>query len=297
MISTDTIAGIDVGSNAIRLIIKDIIPGDTFKNSFIKKRAYIRLPLRLGGDVFQYGYIKKNKEKQFLKAMKIFQDLMGFYDVNEYDAVATSATRSAKNGEEIVQKILVKTGIIIKVITGKDEAELLSRTNKFDLPEGEIFLSADLGGGSLQLSVYSGTKVMESMSFKIGTIRMINNSIDQNEITKMHLALKRISETYGELSLIGAGGNINKISKMAHEKTLKFEDIEKIFSAIEPLSIEERMMKYNFRYDRADVIVPAAELYMNIMTQMGLGKIYIPKVGIADAVIYDLFLKRYNKTE
>ncbi|MEA2042440.1 MAG: hypothetical protein U9N85_07795 [Bacteroidota bacterium] len=294
MIHTDTLAGIDIGSNAIRLIIKDVIPNEDFKHSFIKKRAYIRLPLRLGGDVFKYGEIRLEKEQKFIKALDIYKDLLNFYGVNEYLAVATSATRSAVNGAEIITKIKEKTDIQIDVITGIVEAEMLSRTNKFDLPAGKIFVSVDLGGGSLQLSVYNGEAVLQTFSFKIGTVRMINNLVETGEIKRMHETIKAIKQNYDSVDLIGAGGNINKISKMADEKTLEFDDIENVHDKLKQLSVRRRMLKYNLRFDRADVIVPAAELYMNVMKQFGKNKIYIPKVGIADALIYDLFHKRYG---
>jgi exopolyphosphatase/guanosine-5'-triphosphate,3'-diphosphate pyrophosphatase len=295
MIASEVIAGIDIGSNAARLIVKDIIPGKNYKNSMIKKTAYVRLPLRLGNDVFKYGYLREKKEAQFLKGMQIFKDLMAFYGVSDYKAVATSAVRSAENGSAVIEKIHKQTGIAVQMISGKQEAEILSRLLKNNLPDNQTFLSADLGGGSLDLSVFRDTEILRSKSFKIGTVRIINGLADEKEFDKMLKSLRKLKKEFGELQPVGSGGNINKISKMIGKNELKYSHINSLHKQLAPLNIKQRMLQYNLRYDRADVIVPAAEIYMKILKEIKTKTIIVPKVGIGDAVIYDFFNKRFSE--
>lgn len=281
--------GIDIGSNAVRLIVKSIIPGKTYKDAIVKTITYVRLPMRLGGDVFKYGEIREQKANNFVKGMKIYKDLMDFYGVEKYRACATSATRGAKNGEEVVERVKRKTGIEIDVIDGTEESMLLFETNRYNLPDGKTFLSADLGGGSLQMTLFQDDELIWTHSYKIGTVRILNETVNPAEYEALEKKLKEIKEEYGKVSLIGSGGNINKISKMVKEKTVEDNDIEKIIDMLKPLSVEERMIKHELKKDRADVIIPASEIYLKVMKHTHNKKIYVPKIGLADGVIRQLY--------
>ncbi len=282
-------AGIDIGSNAVRLIIKDVLPGETYNKSLLKKSLYVRLPVRLGADVFEYGKIRKKKEKDFINAMKVYKNLLDFYEVNNFRACATSAVRSAENGLKITSEIKEKTGIEIEIIDIQEEANLIFETNKYNLPEESTFLSADLGGGSLQLTLFKSNKLFWSDSYKIGTVRMLRNKVKHKEISRFENDLKDIIRTHKDIKLIGTGGNINSVSKIFRNKTVPLSFMKDLYNELEPLNINERMMRYFFRIDRADVIIPALRIYINIMEITGKENIFVPKTGLADGIIRQMY--------
>lgn len=288
-------AGIDIGSNAVRLIIKDVLPGDSYGNAVLNKRAYVRLPLRLGGDVFLYHKIKAKKEKEFINAITIYKNLLEFYDVKNIRACATSAVRSAENGTEIINKIKDKTGINIEVISGEEEAKLIFETNKYNLPDDETYLSADLGGGSLQMTLFKNDELIWTHSYKIGTVRMLNEKVKQSELKKFENELILIKENYTNIKLLGTGGNINQISKLFKSKTVLYSDLKELNNDLCTLSVEERMRKFTFRVDRADVIIPALEIYLKILNITKSDEIYIPKTGLADGIIRQLYENDFGK--
>lgn len=286
-------AAIDIGSNAARLLVINVIPGSNYKEALMNKLAYLRLPLRLGEDVFENKMIGVTKSQDFLNAIKIYKQLIEFYNVEEYRACATSATRNAENGSEIISHIKNQTGIDINIIDGLEEAKLLFRTNIYNLPEGKTFLSADLGGGSLQITLFEGSDIIWSNSYKIGTIRLKNGLVDKDEYDSFCNKMTEIKNNYNDIKLIGSGGNINKISKLCKEKTLEKDDIQKIYKTLEKRTIDERMKKYNLRKDRADVIVPAADLYITLLDLLDKNKIYVPKIGLVDGIIRELYEKNH----
>ncbi len=290
---TRKFAGIDIGSNAIRLIIKNVVPGESYKDAILNKLVYLRLPMRLGGDVFQYGKITDAKKQEFLKGLKIYKDLLDYYKIDNdlYRACATSATRSASNGKEVIDTAFAKLGLKIDIIDGIEESELLFRTNIYNLPEGNKFLSADLGGGSLQITIFEDKKLVWTHSYKIGTVRILNNTVDPDEYTNFENEMKKIKHDYNNIKLIGSGGNINKISKVVGEKNLELDDISNLYEKLNKMSIEERIKKYSFRKDRADVIVPAAHIYLKLLKILDQNKIYVPKIGLADGIIRELYEK------
>lgn len=289
MIAGKILAGIDIGSNAARLIVNDVLSGKNFTDSVIKKTAYIRLPLRLGGDVFKFGYIGEKRAERFLKGMEIFRELIDFYHVDEFRAVATSAMRNAQNGKALRKEIFLKTGISVEIIDGYQEAELLAGALQHRLPKDQHFLSLDLGGGSLDISLFRNAEILDSQSFKIGTVRYINGLINKQEYKRLEEYLRNIKKKFPDTQAVGSGGNINKISKMIGSPMLKRKQIKKLHSTLAPLNIKERMLQYNLRYDRADVIVPAAEIFLKVLKQFDLKTIHVPQTGIGDAVIYELF--------
>ncbi len=283
------IGGIDIGSNAVRLLVNTIIPGETYKDAILQKTAYLRLPLRLGGDVFKYNEIRKEKADMLVRVMEIFSDLLKFYGVTDFRACATSASRDAKNGQEIIDRVKNEIGLKIDVIDGIEESMLLYETNKYNLPEGKTFLSADLGGGSLQLTLFEGDVMIWTHSYKIGTVRILSNSVDNNEYLKLDKKLKNITSQYKDIKLIGSGGNINKISKILSDKTIKYDDLKELQHKLNELTVEERILKYNLRNDRADVIIPALDIYSRILKITDNNKIYVPKIGLADGIIRKIY--------
>ncbi len=286
-------AGIDIGSNAARLIIKDLHPTET--NQFIlKKRVYIRMPLRLGNDVFTSGRISKEKFSDLIKVIDIFKDIMQYNQVIQYRACATSALRNALNQDEVVNHVKLVTGIGIQVIDGFEEAELLYLTNRENLNKGKYYLSADLGGGSLQLALMNSKELIWAHAFKTGTLRYLTQTVDANEIRALNDKLDEIKSLYPNILLLGSGGNINKISKLLLRKRLRYRDLEHLHTNISTLSYSKLIKKYSFREDRADVIIPALEIYMNVLKRSGSAYIFVPKTGLADGIIRSIFLQEHG---
>lgn len=284
-------AGIDIGSNAIRLLINTVIPGKSYDDAIMNKLVYLRLPIRLGDDVFKNGVIGAEKTQSFLNGLSIFKQLIDFYSIENYRACATSATRSALNANEIVTEIQKKIGLKIDVIDGYEEAIVLFKTYIYNLPDGDIFLSADLGGGSLQLSLFENKKLLWTHSYDIGTVRQLENVVSNSEISKFEKKVKEISKLYKNLKIIGSGGNINKIGSILNKKRVELDDIQNLYNNLKPLSLIERMKKYSFRLDRADVILPATEIYIKLLNIANKSNIYVPKIGLSDGIIRELYEK------
>ncbi|MEA3450690.1 MAG: hypothetical protein U9Q83_02160 [Bacteroidota bacterium] len=284
-------AGIDIGSNAIRLLIKNAVPGESYNDAVLNKLVYLRLPMRLGGDVFVNGKITEQKAQEFYSGLKIYKSLLDYYKIKDshFRACATSATRSATNGKQVIEKIEKELGIKIDIIDGLEESQLLFKTNIYNLPDGDTFLSADLGGGSFQITIFKDKKIVWTYSFDIGTVRILNDSVDASEYIAFEDKMKEISAKYNDLILIGSGGNINKISKVVGNKTIEKENLVLLYEEMKNLSLDERIKKYSFRKDRADVIVSAEYLYINLMTILNINKIYVPKIGLADGIIRQLY--------
>ncbi len=287
-------AGIDIGSNAVRLIVKDIKAGESYSDASVKKTAYLRLPVRLGTDAFLTGRIGEEKTGMLVKAMGIYKQIMDFYEVTNYMAVATSAMRSAENSSEIIDNVRSNSGIEIQLIDGHQEAVLLYETNRCNLSDNKVYLSADLGGGSLQLTLFKADNLLWTHSYKIGTVRLLENIADISEFDALNLQLESLRKQYGDdLKLIGVGGNINKVSSLLGENTVELKDIEQLHAELEPLSVKERMLKYTLREDRADVFVPAMSVYIKLMQKLQLKKILVPKIGLADAAVRKLYEKYF----
>lgn len=283
------IGGIDIGSNAVRLLVNTVIPGETYKDAILQKTAYLRLPLRLGGDVFKYDEIRQEKADMLVRVMEIFSDLLEFYGVQAYRACATSATRDSKNGMDIIKRVQDEIGIKIDVIDGYEESLLLYETNKYNLPEGKTFLSADLGGGSLQLTLFEGDNLIWSHSYKIGTVRIISNTVNYDEYKILFERLNEIKNEYEDVRLIGSGGNINKVSKILNQKFVEYDSLIELHSQLNKLDINQRILTHNLRPDRADVIIPAIETYMMLMKKLDKTRIYVPKIGLADGIIRKIY--------
>ena len=287
-------AGIDIGSNAVRLLISDIYPGNTYKEAVIKKRALLRLPVRLGSDVFLTGGVGEQKMQELLRAMRIYSELIDFYKVEVYRACATSATRSSENKIEIINRIFDETKIEIEPIDGEEEALLLFETNRYNLPGGTHFLSADLGGGSMQLTLFDRDNLIWTHSYKIGTVRMIHDVVDPDEYKSFIEKMKEISAQYPDLTVIGSGGNIIKISKICSEAHVQQSNIIQLLLRLKEMDQETRMRTFQFGSDRADVIVPAAQIYIDLLDVLKINSIYVPKTGVADGIIRHLYEKHID---
>ena len=285
-------AAIDIGSNAARLLISDVIIGPQGNPEFIKA-ALVRAPLRLGFEVFDKGEIPPNKVEKVIKAMKSYKLLLDVYEVKHVKACATSAMRDASNGAEIIRKVKAETGIEIKIISGQEEASLIYENHIAEnMTKEESYLYIDVGGGSTELTFFTDGKLVFKESFNIGTIRLLKNQVSEALWDEMKEFIKEKTKGYHHVTAIGSGGNINKIfslSKRKEGKPLTLDLLRDYFKEFSNLSVNQRMTLYHLREDRADVIVPALLIYINVMRWADTEEIYIPKIGLADGLIHTLY--------
>lgn len=285
------LAAIDIGSNAARLLITEVTKnkdGLTFT-----KLNLCRVPLRLGFDVFKNGKISDEKRKMFLNSLKAFKFLMLAYKVDAVKACATSAMRDAENAADLIEQIKIDTDIEVEIITGDIEATLVFE-NKIaeDLDKNNSYLYIDVGGGSTELSYYTNGVLTNKNSFNIGTIRLLQESINESDWDEMKDAVKKMTRAQKKVFAIGSGGNINKVfslSKKKDGKPLTLELLRDYYKELGSYKLEERMNKYKLREDRADVIVPALSIYINVMRWAGAEEIFVPKIGLADGLIHHLY--------
>ena len=285
-------AAIDIGSNAARLLISDVIIGPQGNPEFIKA-ALVRAPLRLGFEVFDKGEIPPNKVEKVIKTMKSYKLLLDVYEVKHVKACATSAMRDAANGAEIIRKVKTETGIEIKIISGQEEASLIYENHIAEnMAKEESYLYIDVGGGSTELTFFTDGKLVFKESFNIGTIRLLKNQVSEAIWDEMKEFIKQKTKGYHHVTAIGSGGNINKIfslSKRKEGKPLALDLLRDYFKEFSNLSVNQRMTLYHLREDRADVIVPALLIYINVMRWADTEEIYIPKIGLADGLIHTLY--------
>lgn len=285
------LAAIDIGSNAARLLITEVTKnkdGLTFT-----KLNLCRVPLRLGFDVFKNGKISDEKRKMFLNSLQAFKFLMLAYKVEAVKACATSAMRDAENAADLIEQIKIDTDIEVEIITGDIEATLVFE-NKIaeDLDKNNSYLYIDVGGGSTELSYYTNGVLTNKNSFNIGTIRLLQESINESDWDEMKDAVKKMTRAQKKVFAIGSGGNINKVfslSKKKDGKPLTLELLRDYYKELGAYKLEERMNKYKLREDRADVIVPALSIYINVMRWAGAEEIFVPKIGLADGLIHHLY--------
>ncbi len=288
---------IDIGSNAVRLLIANVIE-EKDKETTFKKSSLVRVPIRLGADAFVSGEISETNIKRMIDAMKAFKLLMKVHGVEEYKGCATSAMREAKNGKEVVAAIFKKTAIEIEIINGKKEAAIISSTDIKDLINSdETYLYVDVGGGSTELTVFSKGEIINSKSFKIGTVRLINNTKEVNNkiFKKVEEWIKENTKGHKRISLIGSGGNINKIFKMSGRdvgKPISYIYMNAQYHFLKNMSYEDRISELSLNPDRADVIVPATKIYLSAMKWSGARKIYVPKIGLSDGIIKSIYFNK-----
>jgi len=286
------LAAIDIGSNAARLLISDVIIGPQGNPEFIKA-ALVRAPLRLGFEVFDKGEIPPAKVEKVIKTMKSYKLLLDVYEVKHVKACATSAMRDARNGAEIIRKVKAETGIEIKIISGQEEASLIYENHIAEnMTKEESYLYIDVGGGSTELTFFTDGKLVFKESFNIGTIRLLKNQVSEALWDEMKEFIKQKTKGYHHVPAIGSGGNINKIfslSKRKEGRPLTVDLLRDYFKEFSNLSVNQRMTLYHLREDRADVIVPALLIYINVMRWADTEEIYIPKIGLADGLIHTLY--------
>jgi exopolyphosphatase / guanosine-5'-triphosphate,3'-diphosphate pyrophosphatase len=290
-------AAIDIGSNAVRLLIADVVLG-TGEPKF-KKSTLIRVPLRLGDDAFLDKKISDKKSEDLIKTMVAFRYLMDVYKISDYMACATSAMREASNGKAIVNRIKKSADIDLEIIAGQREANIIYSSHiEQHLDRRKNYLYIDVGGGSTELSIFSQNKLVASRSFDIGTIRILDNQ-DKDETWKdMKEWIKQHGKTHKNLIGIGTGGNINKLFKMSAEKDntpLSILKIQSMFRELNSYSLKDRISVLGLNPDRADVIVPACEIYLAVMKWAAVKQIFVPKVGLVDGIIQLLLEKNVKK--
>ena len=285
-------AAIDIGSNAIRLLIALVIQ-QKGKDPIFKKRSLVRVPIRLGADVFIEGKISEENYKRMLDAMNAFSLLMETHEVSRFRACATSAMREAQNGTEIAKRLKKETGLNINIIDGNDEAAIIATTDLKELIQTDkTFLYVDVGGGSTEFTLFSDGKTKASRSFKLGTVRLINNMTKETIWQEVEDWIVKEVKPYKKVSLIGSGGNINHIYKNSGKKIgkpLSYFYLGSYYEMIKSLSYEERITELSMNPDRADVIIPATRIYLSAMKWSGAKNMYVPKIGLSDGIIKSLY--------
>lgn len=286
------LAAIDIGSNAARLLITEVSENEKGIPQF-NKINLVRVPLRLGFDVFETGEISKLKVNKVVETIKAYKHLLSIYEVSHLKACATSAMRDAKNAPDILRKVKLETGIDIRVITGDEEASYIYENHVAEnLDKTNGYLYIDVGGGSTELTFFAKGKLVFRESFNIGTIRLLKGQVPEQRWEEMKNYLKLSTKDYTNLVAIGSGGNINKVfslSKRKEGKPLSLELLKDYFKEFSSFTVKERIENYKLREDRADVIVPALQIYVNVMRWAGIEEIYVPKIGLADGLIHMLY--------
>lgn len=290
-------AAIDIGSNGVRLLIANVIVFKKKETQF-KKSSLVRVPIRLGEDVFKTGIISENNKNRMCEAMRAFQLLMKVHGVEKYKACATSAMREANNSKEIIDCVFESSGVKIDIIDGKTEAEIISSTDLSQLIQNDkSYLYVDVGGGSTEFTFFSEGKIINSKSFSLGTVRLLDNRVDKTIWHDVKKWVKENSKGLPKLSLIGSGGNINKIFKMSGKmegKPLSYIYLNSYFNFLNQMTYNERISELDLNPDRADVIIPASKIYLKAMKWSGAKKIYVPKIGLSDGIIKSLYLGKFD---
>lgn len=282
-------AAIDIGSNAARLLIGQLAVENG--HHYVQKVSYTRLPLRLGEEVFENGELSSKKIGDFVKTMQAFSLISEIFEVNAIRACATSAMRDARNGAEVIEQVKEKTGIEIEVISGDEEARLIFGTfSLMDISNEKPYLVIDVGGGSTEINVFEHGQRVAAKSFDIGTVRMLKGKVAKKDWK----ALKDWIKTHVEdnpHAVYGTGGNINKIHKLLgvkEKEPVRYRDMKTLWKELAPLTIGQRMDLYQLKPDRADVIIPALEIFSFCMNNLKCKELYVPKIGLSDGIIYDL---------
>ncbi|WP_224483211.1 Ppx/GppA phosphatase family protein [Robertkochia aurantiaca] len=285
-------AAIDVGSNAIRLLINNVIEFSDRETQF-KKSALVRVPVRLGADAFIERRISDHNRERMIETMKAFSLLMEVHGVEKYRACATSAMREAKNGKKLAEQIREEAGVNIEIIDGKKEAAIIASTDLSTLIEGDKnYLYVDVGGGSTEFTVFSKGDIVASRSYKIGTVRLLNEMVPQETWTDIEKWIRKVCGEFKQIDIIGSGGNINKLFKMSGRKIgtpLSYIYLNAQYHFLKELSYDERISELGLNPDRADVIIPATQIYLNACKWSGAKKIHVPKIGLSDGIIKSLY--------
>ncbi|MEN9685806.1 MAG: hypothetical protein RLZZ28_1592 [Bacteroidota bacterium] len=286
------LAAIDIGSNAARLLITDVSQ-DKYGNPIFNKLNLVRVPLRLGFDVFEKGEISKEKRGMVLQTMKAYGHLINAYGVKNVIACATSAMRDARNSADIIRKVKLETGLEIEIISGDLEASIIYENHVAEnMDTDHSYLYIDVGGGSTELTFFADGKMIFKQSFNIGTIRILKDMVDEEKWNEVKDFIKLKTKSFKKIVAIGTGGNINKVFSLSKKKDgrpLSLDLLKDYYKEIASFSLEDRINIYKLREDRADVIVPALQIYINVMRWSDADEIYVPKIGLADGLIQHLY--------
>jgi exopolyphosphatase/guanosine-5'-triphosphate,3'-diphosphate pyrophosphatase len=288
-------AAVDIGSNAIRLLIATVIEKEGFPTQF-KKTSLVRLPIRLGADVFLEGNISSGNYKRLLDAMQAYSLIIKTHKVVAFRACATSAMREAKNGKEIVSKLKAATGIDIQIIDGNDEAAIIASTDlKQLISDNKVFLYVDVGGGSTEFTVFANGKNIASHSFKLGTVRIINGMVEDTMWEQAQQWVTQHTKAYSKINVIGSGGNINSIYRFSEKKVgqpLSYLFMSNFYEKVKQYDYNQRVFELKMNPDRADVIIPATRIYLSAMKWAKAKNMYVPKIGLADGIVKQLYSER-----
>ena len=294
-------AAIDIGSNAVRLLIKSIVPGDS-SDSF-EKVLMVRVPLRLGQESFVTGKINGDKEKQLIRLMKAFKHLIKVYNVTEYRACATAAMREAKNSTALVKEIRKETDLKIEIINGQEEASIIYESHFGDnLNKDQNYVFVDVGGGSTELSLMINGELSESKSYDIGTVRLLNDKVKTGEFERLNHDLSEWNELYKVNDIIGSGGNIIKLNSLAKTRKntkLSLQKLEELNNTLKQFTVDELIINYKLKPDRADVITHAGDIYITVAKGVGASHVIVPTIGLADGIVHMLYVqwKEKNKVD
>ncbi|MBO8484913.1 MAG: Ppx/GppA family phosphatase [Bacteroidetes bacterium] len=289
-------AAIDIGSNAVRLLIKEL---EDCGEPHFNKVLLLRVPLRLGFDVFAQGRISDRREKDIVRLMKCYRHLMKIYQVKAYRACATSAMRDAANGPHIIREVEKKTGIKIEIIDGQEEARMIYNNHIENMKDRRgNFMYVDVGGGSTEINLLADGELVCSRSYNIGTVRMLNNAVEESEKSRIRRDMKDLAVSYPGINIIGSGGNINKLFKLVKGRDRRYPrmtvaSLRELHDELKGMSVEERMEAYALKPDRADVIVPAGDIFLTVAELTGAQYIYVPVIGLADGIIDGLYARTH----
>ncbi|WP_228851868.1 Ppx/GppA phosphatase family protein [Aegicerativicinus sediminis] len=293
-------AAIDIGSNAVRLLVADIIEQEN-KPTIFRKTSLVRVPIRLGSDVFIDHTISESNKQRMVDTMLAFKLLMKSHKVQRYKACATSAMRESTNGIEVVKAVRQKSGITIDVIDGEVEAAIIAATDlKSYLIEDKTYLYVDVGGGSTEFSVIHGGITVASKSFKVGTVRLLNDMVPNALWKELEIWIKTNTEEFEKVDLIGSGGNINKIFKLSGKKMgrpLTYFWLTSFYNDLQNYTYDERITELDLNQDRADVIIPATRIYLSSMKWSGAKDIYVPKIGLSDGIVKSMYFNTVSSQE
>ena len=288
-------AAIDIGSNAVRLLIKKVEENENLVSKRLSKVLMLRVPLRLGFDVFSLGELSESKAVKLRRLMKAFRQLMKIYEVTDYRACATSAMRDARNGKSVIKKVLKDTGIRIEIIDGQEEARMIYN-NHIECLEDRTgnYIYVDVGGGSTEINLLTNGTLVQSLSYNIGTVRMLSDAVKEETWAQMKDDLTRLTADFADINIIGSGGNINKLYRLADKKDKKLKrmpvgSLQALYDELAPLTPEQRMKQFDLKADRADVIVPAAQIFLAIADTVKSQYIHVPVIGLADGIIDSLY--------
>lgn len=292
MLKIEKYAAIDIGSNAIRLLIATVLEMEG-RDTLFKKTSLVRVPIRLGADVFLNQQISQENYLRMVDAMHAYKLLMNTHKVTRFRACATSAMREAKNGKDIATKLEAETGINIQIIDGQDEAAIIASTDLHQLiDDNKVFLYVDVGGGSTEFTVFANGKTVTSRSFQLGTVRILNDMVREDMWDEVKVWIKQNTRKYSRVNCIGSGGNINSIHKASEKKTgkpLSYFYLSGYYEDLKSYTYHERIFEMQMNPDRADVIIPATKIYLSAMKWSKSEYMYVPKIGLADGIVRSMY--------